>query len=269
MTTTKLNLVLLGKTGTGKSTLFNSLFNQQLARVGETLSSETKLMGGYTKRNFTVNDVDVTIWDTPGLKDKDCDSKSTLKMISGICEQQGVDIFVYCTPFNQPRLYTDDVDCIRDISRAFTGIWDKAIFALTFADKYDTDLSEFEDRLGMWSKEFCQYVKKNAGGVQVDSIPFIPTSNDIDLLLPGNRSWLSDFWCACITRMNMPALSAMTRVANESVDDHAGRARIAKVIQEQVDKLRSPNKVEVPHIQGITQVTRAHIILYALHLHPT
>lgn len=58
----KINLMLVGATGCGKSSTINSIFNTKLAKVGIGVDSETKDIECYQLENLT-------IWDTPGLGD--------------------------------------------------------------------------------------------------------------------------------------------------------------------------------------------------------
>ena len=56
------NIVVAGKTGVGKSTLINAVFEEDLAAtgIGEPVTKENK---EYTKEN-----VPISIWDTVGLE---------------------------------------------------------------------------------------------------------------------------------------------------------------------------------------------------------
>lgn len=59
-----LNILIIGATGSGKSSTINSLFNMSVAKVGTTSDSETKDITSYVLGNLT-------LWDTPGLGDSD------------------------------------------------------------------------------------------------------------------------------------------------------------------------------------------------------
>lgn len=58
----KINLMLVGATGSGKSSTINSLFNTSVAKVGIGVDPETTDISCYELENLTV-------WDSPGLGD--------------------------------------------------------------------------------------------------------------------------------------------------------------------------------------------------------
>ena len=58
----KVNIILVGATGSGKSSTVNALFNMDIAKVGVGVDPETDLITSYELENLT-------IWDTPGLGD--------------------------------------------------------------------------------------------------------------------------------------------------------------------------------------------------------
>ena len=58
----KVNIILVGATGSGKSSTVNALFNMDVATVGVGVDPETAAIKSYTLENLT-------IWDTPGLGD--------------------------------------------------------------------------------------------------------------------------------------------------------------------------------------------------------
>lgn len=73
----KLNLLLVGATGAGKSSTINALFDADVAKVGQQPNPETTCLEQYKFQ-------DLTIWDTPGLGDG---KKSDEKYAELICEK--------------------------------------------------------------------------------------------------------------------------------------------------------------------------------------
>lgn len=58
----KVNIMLVGSTGSGKSSTVNALFDMNIAKVGEGVNPETRSVTEFQLANLTV-------WDTPGLGD--------------------------------------------------------------------------------------------------------------------------------------------------------------------------------------------------------
>ena len=77
----KLNLMITGATGSGKSSTINALFNMEVAKVGVTSDPETMEITNYTLGNLV-------LWDTPGLGDgKEADAKHTKNIINKLLEK--------------------------------------------------------------------------------------------------------------------------------------------------------------------------------------
>ena len=76
----KINLMLVGATGSGKSSTINSIFNTKMAKVGIGVDPETKDIECYQLENLT-------IWDTPGIGDvKENDDEYTKQIIRKLSE---------------------------------------------------------------------------------------------------------------------------------------------------------------------------------------
>lgn len=77
----KVNLMITGGTGVGKSSTINALFDMEKAKVGVGVNPETMGISKYELDNLT-------IWDTPGLGDgKDKDIQHAKKIVSKLHEK--------------------------------------------------------------------------------------------------------------------------------------------------------------------------------------
>ena len=133
-----LRIFVFGKSGVGKSSLINTLLGTERAEEGASIFSQTKRVESYTERGgsqhvlssmqLMINDVEITVWDSPGLRDPYTDDKVTVEEIKMNCKN--IDLFIYCTPLNQARIGQDDVDSILALSNGLGNhIWEKALIA--------------------------------------------------------------------------------------------------------------------------------------------
>src|SRR6516162_3161941 len=124
-----LTVVLVGKSGTGKSSTVNSLMGLEVAKV-----SASRLCTIATTRYATsVYDVPLWVYDTPGLADGRNDDASYLRNIAETVQK--VDVLLYVTPLTDRRALNDEQSSIERITAAFgPGVWSRAVTVFTFAE---------------------------------------------------------------------------------------------------------------------------------------
>ncbi len=108
----QINIMLVGSTGSGKSSTVNALFDMSVAKVGEGADPETRDISEFVLDNLT-------IWDTPGLGDgverdqeiadeillklqeKDDEGKQIIDMVVVVMDASTKDLGSYYSLFNE------------------------------------------------------------------------------------------------------------------------------------------------------------------------
>ena len=130
----KMNILIAGKTGVGKSTLLNAIFGEEIveARTGKPVTQEIKKI---EKEGFPL-----TIYDTPGLELGGAHSKENLlNDIRSIIKEgiesgdisKAIHIILYCVNTKSARFEDAEADFVRQLSESATAYNVPVIVVLT------------------------------------------------------------------------------------------------------------------------------------------
>ena len=223
----KLSFLLTGKTGVGKSRLVNALVGENVANEGQQRDSCTNTATSY---KVTKEDIDILVWDSPGLQDGNADySNWYLENLKDINSRYGIDVVVYCLKMDDRRFYSEDKKAIRKLTEGFgKELWKKTVIALTFANKIQ-DPDEIDDQI-YFLKELTEWERQLRGvpggiltELQIDSkvlsaLPIIPVGNYAGMPkkprpLPNGDNWLSELWISCYSVMSDTAGVALYKIS--------------------------------------------------------
>ena len=132
-------ILVIGETGTGKSTLVNNLLGKEVTKTGDKLESQTATIFRYMA---TVEGVDVAVYDTLGLGDSrgDCDA-GYLQEMKGILKTGEIQLVIYSLKLTETRMHQGLICTFQEYKKI--GLkWERSVVALTFADALPVPKSE-------------------------------------------------------------------------------------------------------------------------------
>ena len=182
-------ILVIGETGSGKSTLINILLGKESARVGSTMQSETSTI---TPHEVTVEGVALAVYDTPGLDDSRGTENEAedLQIMKGLLARGKIHLVIYCFRMIETKMRASLVHALREYDKI--GLpWQHTIMALTFADcvrNFDICLSEKQEMLK--SQLLSQFWRKRD---VIEKVKYCPTTGCLDRSLPNGTPWFGTF----------------------------------------------------------------------------
>ena len=208
-------IIVIGETGSGKSTLVNNLVGEDVVKEGDGLDSETATI---CKLDRIIEGVPVILYDTPGLGDSRGDrDASYLKKIEDILRSGAIQLVIYCLKMTETRMREGLIRTFQEYNKI--GVkWEQTVIALTFADsvpmpstaKKDAELQRqyFDDKVKEWHGKLKSTLKNQVKlGEEVHKISVRPTTAQFDERLPNGKRWYSPIWLDILERLTPAAMS--------------------------------------------------------------
>uniref|UniRef100_A0A1X7TSD5 Caspase family p20 domain-containing protein n=1 Tax=Amphimedon queenslandica TaxID=400682 RepID=A0A1X7TSD5_AMPQE len=132
---TDVNILVIGRTGQGKSALVNSLIELGEEIVPESSGTDccTQTSQSYTYPNI-IPGVNVTIIDSPGLQDIQKKEHKHIQEMKKECNE--ISLVLYCMKMTDYRFTNDDKVAMQKFHQAFgQKFWERVVFVLTFANR--------------------------------------------------------------------------------------------------------------------------------------
>lgn len=149
-------IVLLGKTGVGKSTFINCITNTDKCKIGKGHKSCTKEI---QQADIMKNGINYYFVDTPGLDDNSGDKKNIdqLNSIKQKCPK--INAFIICVDFHDCRLYQSLVETIKKFIEIFPcpNFWEHVLILRTKAARSQSFAETRTDTEG----EFLEGIKES------------------------------------------------------------------------------------------------------------
>ena len=251
----RLEFLVLGKPGIGKSTLVNGLVGEEIAKVSAQGAIATHGVTTVVEPYKTIKeDVTIKVWDTPGLLDPEIKSEDILNDVKKICG--GVDLILFCLNMNTTRLYDDGeetkmANMITDILGK--EIWKKTLIVLVQANmlicRLELECNDdklrpvFDDNIKSWKHLLAKKIPTK-------DFKVVPAGYfKYPLLFPGDKkTWLSRFWKKAYKRLPEQKQSLLFRINRSriSVLPHIKSGKEINYTRERKDDLCTQSKIEVP-----------------------
>ena len=151
-----------------------------------------------TGYEFPKNNVNITVFDTPGLADATGKDEEYLQKI----QAKGIkfDLFLFCTEMNAIRFRNDDLETMKKLTTTLgRQLWDHAVVVLTFANEVHPSASQkvnnvpekevFSNRFVGFKKKIKEVLKQL--GVPEEAainMPFVPAGDLQEPRLPDREN---------------------------------------------------------------------------------
>lgn len=210
----ELTFLLAGRTGVGKSSTINSLFNLPVAKTAAYKPGTDNVQ----RYSHSHDGIKFAVVDTPGLCDNLPETGNDERYLKQICsEVKEIDSFWYVTPLNATRVELSEMRGIQLLTKALgPAIWNRCVIVFTFADLVEAN--KYREALAERTKSIRDEIAKHALDRQfyvcnsADLIPSVAVSNKRKET-PDGKPWLGQLFTIVFTRFSeggmIPFLNSM------------------------------------------------------------
>jgi len=156
-------VIVMGKTGSGKSSVLNSLTHNDFFKVGDSILSETKEVQTFKgKFKNRLTSPDIVFIDTPGFFDSSSrDNKVIAKIAMSLHQvEDGLNLVLFCFPAYEIRLDSSMQASWRFLKLVMgRAVYEHVVIVLTHGNRLTS--AELENAVKRMTTEFIPYLKNN------------------------------------------------------------------------------------------------------------
>lgn len=203
------SILLVGRTGTGKSSTINSLLGREAAPVGGVIPVTNKV----EHFDCPINDATIRLYDTPGL----CDSAELsnddeyIGAIKGVLAS--IDLVLFVTPLNEARVSRDERIALRSLSAAIgRDLWENMIVLFSFSNSNLPGGAEYTEFFDKRSSALRKFVAEVSSDKTAKNLPFLAIDNS-SKFTPDGCEWVPELFTLVVERCSvsgvMPFVDAL------------------------------------------------------------
>ena len=254
----QLKILITGQVGSGKSALINTLIETtngenrggQMAVEGDSVVSVTDEVRSYALKK---NDVDVVLYDTPGLLDPAPNpTRFDYPTLDAIYKKSGgkIDLLIVCKRMGS-RLDSGDTRMMQQITKYLgESVWRNAVFVLTFANEVKPpryqeamppteveSIKYFAEKQLEIERTLREYLHKvgNVSAGIAEEVPVVPAGYN-DQSLPWFSNWYGVLWLTLCERINAASQPALLKAT--CIPDVEPRQEDLPTTTPQLDQLK-------------------------------
>ena len=194
------NILVIGPTGSGKSTLINNLMRKTMAKARHGASSVTTEVKKYEGE---YEGIKIRVYDTVGFSDTE--GKSDKSIIKEIADGNMFDLVLICVRIDS-RAYGDVRNMFRTLRKKLNKeMWKRSVVVLTFYNFFlqlDTvedseDIQKVvQDEIKKYQTAVSDILSGSVSSEVISDIPFTLAGTK----LPPKETWLPVLWRVCLER---------------------------------------------------------------------
>ena len=224
------SILVCGRKGIGKSSLVNCVLGEDVCVVEDTEEDAIVPTAKVTGYSVTLNEVQMTIFDSPGLQDGTADEASYLSDMKATCSD--VDLVFYCLDMTQARWTPPETNSIRLLTETFgPSFWAKTIVVLTKANLLQSAKpvsdEEKSEQFTRWTVRHEKKFRAELGKVVssmglipedhiicMSTVPAVPAGSEAVQVLPNGKHFIGNLWVTCAERITSTVLEIFMQATN-------------------------------------------------------